>query len=32
VLLPANQRLAPMEFDAAEVQVFGKVVTVLRRL
>jgi repressor LexA len=32
VLLPANQRLAPMEFDADEVQVFGKVVTVLRRL
>jgi repressor LexA len=32
VLLPANQRLAPMEFDAGEVQVFGRVVTVMRRL
>jgi repressor LexA len=32
VLLPANQRLAPMEFDAGEVEVFGRVVTVMRRL
>jgi len=32
VLLPANPRLAPMEFDPADVTVFGKVVTVLRRL
>ena len=32
VLLPANERLSPMEFDADEVKVFGKVVTVLRRL
>jgi repressor LexA len=32
VLLPANARLAPMEFDANEVTIFGKVVTVLRRL
>jgi repressor LexA len=32
VLVPANERLAPMEFDASEVQIFGKVVTVLRRL
>jgi repressor LexA len=32
ILLPANQRLAPMEFDAADVTLFGKVVTVLRRL
>jgi repressor LexA len=32
VLLPANQRLSPMEFDPADVTVFGKVVTVLRRL
>jgi repressor LexA len=32
VLVPANERLAPMEFDPAEVTVFGKVVTVLRRL
>jgi repressor LexA len=32
VLLPANERLSPMEFDAADVTIFGKVVTVLRRL
>ena len=32
VLVPANERLAPMEFDASEVTIFGKVVTVLRRL
>jgi repressor LexA len=32
VLVPHNPRLAPMEYDADEVQVFGKVVTVLRRL
>ncbi len=32
VLLPANERLSPMEFDADEVTIFGKVVTVLRRL
>jgi repressor LexA len=32
VLVPANARLGPMEFDPAEVQVFGRVVTVLRRL
>jgi repressor LexA len=32
VLLPANQRLAPMEFDAGDVTIYGKVVTVLRRL
>jgi repressor LexA len=32
VLVPANPRLAPMEFDASDVQVFGWVVTVLRRL
>jgi repressor LexA len=32
VLLPANQRLAPMEFDPGDVSVFGKVVTVLRRV
>lgn len=32
VLTPANERLSPMEFDADEVTVFGKVVTVLRRL
>ena len=32
VLVPANERLAPMEFDAGEVEIFGRVVTVLRRL
>ncbi|HTJ75842.1 MAG TPA: transcriptional repressor LexA [Acidimicrobiales bacterium] len=32
VLVPANARLAPMEFDAAEVTIYGKVVTVVRRL
>ena len=32
VLVPANPRLSPMEFDPAEVTIFGKVVTVLRRL
>ena len=32
VLVPANPRLKPMEFPASDVTVFGKVVTVLRRL
>ena len=32
VLLPANQRLAPMELDPREVTIYGKVVTVLRRI
>jgi repressor LexA len=32
VLVPANERLAPMEYDAEEVAVYGKVVTVMRRL
>ena len=31
-MVPANPRLAPMEFSADEVQVFGRVVTVMRRL
>jgi repressor LexA len=31
-LIPRNQRLEPMVFDASEVSIFGKVVTVLRRL
>jgi repressor LexA len=30
-LVPHNPRLEPMVFDADEVEVFGKVVTVLRR-
>ena len=30
-LLPANDSLKPMVYDAGEVEVFGKVVTVLRR-
>lgn len=32
VLTPANERLQPMVFDADEVTVFGKVVTMMRRL
>jgi len=32
VLLPANSRMQPIELDAADVTIFGKVVTVLRRL
>jgi repressor LexA len=32
VLLPANSQLEPMVFDPSEVTLYGKVVTVLRRL
>ena len=32
VLVPANSSMAPMEFDPAAVTIYGKVVTVLRRL
>lgn len=32
VLVPSNERLSPMEFPADDVTVFGRVVTVLRRL
>ncbi|HEV8297199.1 MAG TPA: transcriptional repressor LexA [Acidimicrobiales bacterium] len=32
VLVPANSRLSPMHFEPSEVTVFGKVVTVLRKL
>jgi repressor LexA len=32
VLVPANPRLQPMEFDPGEVVIYGKVVTVLRRV
>jgi repressor LexA len=32
VLVPANPRLEPMEFSPDDVRVFGRVVTVLRRL
>jgi repressor LexA len=32
VLLPANQAYEPIELDPADVRVFGKVVTILRRL
>jgi SOS-response transcriptional repressor LexA len=32
VLLPSNSRLIPMVFDPSDVQIFGRVVTVLRRL
>jgi repressor LexA len=31
-LLPANRDLEPMRFPADQVQIFGKVVSVLRRL
>jgi repressor LexA len=32
VLMPANSTMEPLAFPASEVQIFGKVVTVLRRL
>jgi len=32
VLLPANFALKPMRYDPDEVQIFGKVVTIMRRL
>lgn len=32
VLVPANPTMAPMEFDPEDVTIYGKVVTVLRRL
>ncbi len=32
VLVPANPHLQPLEYSAGEVTIFGKVVTVLRRL
>jgi len=32
ILVPANSRMEPIELDAADVTIFGKVVTVLRRL
>ncbi len=32
VLLPANARLLPMELDPTDVRIYGKVVTVVRRL
>ncbi|MGI8711444.1 MAG: transcriptional repressor LexA [Acidimicrobiales bacterium] len=32
VLVPSNSRLEPMVFDPGEVQFFGRVVTVMRRL
>ncbi len=32
VLEPANATLAPMTFDPSEVTIFGKVVTVMRRV
>jgi repressor LexA len=32
ILTPANQLLEPMEFDPDEITIYGKVVTVLRRL
>lgn len=32
VLLPHNQTMAPMVFEPSDVTIFGKVVTVIRRL
>jgi repressor LexA len=32
ILNPANERLSPMEFAPEDVTIYGKVVTVLRRL
>jgi repressor LexA len=32
ILTPANPRLEPMEFDPADITLYGKVVSVLRRL
>ena len=32
VLYPANATLEPMEFDPADVQIYGRVVTVMRKL
>ena len=32
VLAPANPTLSPMEYSSADVQIFGRVVTVMRRL
>ena len=32
ILMPANPRLSPMHFSSDDVRIFGKVVTVLRRL
>ena len=32
ILLPANPRFDPMEFDPADVSIYGKVVTVIRRV
>ena len=32
ILVPANSTMEPMEFDPSEVTIFGRVVTVMRRL
>jgi len=32
ILVPSNARMAPMEFTAGEVTIYGKVVTVMRRI
>ena len=32
ILVPANPRMKPMEFSADEVTIYGKVVTVMRRV
>ena len=31
-LIPSNPRMKPMEFSSDEVTIYGKVVTVMRRL
>jgi SOS-response transcriptional repressor LexA len=32
VLVPSNSAMSPMIFDPSDITIFGKVVTVLRRL
>jgi SOS-response transcriptional repressor LexA len=32
VLVPANTTMAPIELDPADVSIYGKVVTVMRKL
>ena len=32
ILTPANATMAPMDFDPSDVTIYGKVVTVLRKL
>jgi SOS-response transcriptional repressor LexA len=32
VLVPSNAKMKPLTFDPSDVSIFGKVVTVLRRM